>query len=59
MKNCEDHIIGQYDHSSSEYYQFRLGSDCDGLNMHHTYFKFCPACGAKITKAVIKKQEAL
>jgi len=58
-KKCRLHVIGEYDHSSSEYYSFRVGSECDGLNTHHYYNKFCPECGSEITKAIIKKQEAM
>lgn len=53
------HVIGQYDHSCSEYYNFRIGSECDGLNMHHEYYKHCPECGDEITKEIVEKQEKM
>lgn len=59
IKRCELHTIGQYDHSCSELYNFQIGSDCDGLNTTHEYYKFCPECGERITRDIIKKQENL
>lgn len=58
MKPCKFHTIGEYWHSSSELCLFELGSDVDGLGWVAGYFKFCPHCGTKITKKIIKFQES-
>ena len=35
-----------------------IGRDFLSGRMFH-YYNFCPDCGAKITKAIIKRQEAM
>ena len=56
MKKCKYHVIGQYWHSSSELCLYCRGSDIDGLGMVGDYFNFCPYCGERITKKIIKAQ---
>lgn len=58
MKQCKLHTIGQYWHSSSELCVFSVGSERDGLGWVDGYFNFCPDCGARITKKIIKFQES-
>lgn len=52
--SCKYHVIGQYYHSSSELYNFCLGSEIDGLgtSLGITYYNYCPKCGEKITERI-------
>lgn len=52
------HIIGQYWHDSSTTYNYSKGSERDGLSTTAGYYIFCPNCGKKITKKIIKEQES-
>ena len=58
-KKCKTHMIGQFWHSSSELCNYRIGSEIDGMGQVADYYRYCPDCGARITKAIIKRQEAL
>ena len=58
MKRCDNHIIGQYD-DGAESPNYRLGSEHRNLLPAEDYYTFCPDCGTRITKAIIKRQEAL
>ena len=58
MKKKHYHIIGRYWHDSSTLLNYRKGSERDGLGDTYLYYKFCPDCGKKITKEIIRRQEA-
>jgi len=56
LKKKHLHRLGLYWHSSSELSMFAEERDLDGLGEIYELFKFCPDCGARLTKPVIRKQ---
>ena len=60
MKKCKWHTLGQYHHSSSELAPFCCQDDIDGLGfaLMPIFYKFCPECGTRITKSIVKRQMA-